>query len=328
MHQIPSEFILAFLGMVFTAIFLLSQSVAVPVFGEAGKVRKRIRSRLDLLERASNLENMQSVLRQKYLRRLSPLEARLEQLPSMEALAQMIEQAGHEYRAYRVLMLSLVLMMVAGIGMWLFTQLWWAALPAAAMAFWLPVLKISRDRNKRFALFEEQLPDALDAMCRALRAGHPFNETLQLVAEEHKGPVAHEFGLTFADINYGNDVRRAMLGLLERMPSMTVMMLVTTVLIHRETGGNLTEVLDRLSSLIRGRFRFQRKVKTLSAEGRMSGWILVAMPFVLAAGIVLSSPTYLPLLINESLGRKMVLGAFVAMLVGIFWIRKIIRIQV
>ncbi|BBN56853.1 pilus assembly protein TadB [Pseudomonas chlororaphis subsp. aurantiaca] len=328
MHQIPSEFILAFLGMVFTAIFLLSQSVAVPVFGEAGKVRKRIRSRLDLLERASNLENMQSVLRQKYLRRLSPLEARLEQLPAMEALAQMIEQAGHEYRAYRVLLLSLVLMLTAGMLLWLFTQLWWAALSAAAVAFWLPVLKISQDRNKRFALFEEQLPDALDAICRALRAGHPFNETLQLVADEHKGPVAHEFGLTFADINYGNDVRRAMLGLLERMPSMTVMMLVTTVLIHRETGGNLTEVLDRLSSLIRGRFRFQRKVKTLSAEGRMSGWILVAMPFVLAAGIVLSSPTYLPLLINEPLGQKMVLGAFVAMLLGIFWIRKIIRIQV
>lgn len=328
MNQVPSEFILAFLGMVFTAIFLLSQSVAVPVFGEAGKVRKRIRSRLDLLERASNLENMQSVLRQKYLRRLSPLEARLEQLPAMEALAQMIDQAGHEYRAYRVLMLSLVLMLAAGMLLWLFTQLWWVALPAAAVAFWLPVLKISRDRNKRFAQFEEQLPDALDAMCRALRAGHPFNETLQLVADEHKGPVAHEFGLTFADINYGNDVRRAMLGLLERMPSMTVMMLVTTVLIHRETGGNLTEVLDRLSSLIRGRFRFQRKVKTLSAEGRMSGWILVAMPFVLAAGIVISSPTYLPLLINEPLGQKMVLGAFVAMLLGIFWIRKIIRIQV
>jgi len=211
---------------------------------------------------------------------------------------------------------------------WLFSQLWWVAVPAAMLAFWLPVLKISRDRGKRFAQFEEGLPDALDAMCRALRAGHPFNETLQLVAEEHKGPVAHEFGLTFADINYGNDVRRAMLGLLERMPSMTVMMLVTTVLIHRETGGNLTEVLERLSSLIRGRFRFQRKIKTLSAEGRMSGWILVSVPFVLSAAIVLSSPTYLPMLLNEPLGQKMVIGAFVAMLIGIFWIRKIIRIQV
>ncbi|MDT4861181.1 Type II secretion system (T2SS), protein F [compost metagenome] len=165
-------------------------------------------------------------------------------------------------------------------------------------------------------------------MCRALRAGHPFNETLQLVAEEHQGPVAHEFGLTFADINYGNDVRRAMLGLLERMPSMTVMMLVTSVLIHRDTGGNLTEVLERLSSLIRGRFRFQRKVKTLSAEGRMSAWVLVAVPFVLAAAIVLTTPEYLPLLIKEPLGQKMVTWAFVAMLIGIFWIRRIIRIQV
>lgn len=328
MNQIPSEFVLAFLGMVFTAIFLLSQGLTVPVFGEAGKVRKRIRSRLNMLERANDLPNMQSVLRQKYLRRLSPLEAWLEQLPAMEALAQMIEQAGHEYRAYRVLLLGLTLALASGIVLWLITRTWWVAVPAAMVVFWLPILKISNDRIKRFARFEEGLPDALDAMCRALRAGHPFNETLQLVADEHKGPVAHEFGLNFADINYGNDVRRAMLGLLERVPSMTVMMLVTTVLIHRETGGNLTEVLDRLSSLIRGRFRFQRKVKTLSAEGRMSGWILVSMPFVLAAAIVLSSPTYLPLLINEPLGRKLVLGAFVAMLIGIYWIRKIIRIQV
>jgi tight adherence protein B len=246
----------------------------------------------------------------------------------MEDLAQMIEQAGHSYRAYRVVLLGLVLALLAASLMWLFSQLWWLALAVGGLAFWLPLLKISSDRNRRFAQFEEGLPDALDAMCRALRAGHPFNETLQLVAEEHKGPVAHEFGLTFADINYGNDVRRAMLGLLERMPSMTVMMLVTSVLIHRDTGGNLTEVLERLSSLIRGRFRFQRKVKTLSAEGRMSGWILVAVPFVLAAAIVLSSPTYLPLLIQEPLGRKLVMAAFVAMLLGIAWIRKIIRIEV
>ncbi|MGC5701431.1 type II secretion system F family protein [Pseudomonas sp. NFXW11] len=328
MNQIPTEFILAFLGMVFTAIFLLSQGLVIPVFGEASKVRKRIRGRLGVLERASNLPNMQSILRQKYLRRLSPLEARLEQLPAMEALAQMIEQSGHEYRAYRVLLLGLVLATVSGLLLWLLLQLWWVAIPVALAVFWLPVLKISRDRGKRFALFEEGLPDALDAVCRALRAGHPFNETLQLVADEHQGPVAHEFGLTFADINYGNDVRRAMLGLLERMPSMTVMMLVTTVLIHRETGGNLTEVLDRLSSLIRGRFRFHRKVRTLSAEGRMSGWILVSMPFVLAAAIVISSPSYLPLLFQEPLGQKLIIGAFVAMLIGILWIRKIIRIQV
>ncbi|MDH4607278.1 type II secretion system F family protein [Pseudomonas sp. BN102] len=328
MSQIPSEFILAFLGMVFVAVFLLSQGLVVPVFGEASKVRKRIRARLDLLEHSSNLPNMQSVLRQKYLKRLSPLEAALEQLPFMERLAQVIEQGGHEYRAYRVLLLGAVLAVVAGLGLWLLLKIWWAALLLALVVFWVPILKVSSDRARRFAAFEEGLPDALDAMCRALRAGHPFNETLRLVAEEHKGPVAHEFGLTFADINYGNDVRRAMLGLLERMPSMTVMMLVTSILIHRDTGGNLTEVLERLASLIRGRFRFQRKVKTLSAEGRMSAWVLVAIPFVLSAAIMLTSPTYLPMLIKEPIGQKLVMAAFVAMLLGILWIRRIIRIQV
>ena len=328
MSQIPSEFILAFLGMVFTAVFLLSQGLVVPVFGEASRVRKRIRARLHVVERASNLPNMQTVLRQKYLKRLSPLEVRLEQLPAMEALAQMIEQAGHDYRAYRVLLLGLILAGAAGIALWWSTQLWWAALPVALAVFWVPLLKISRDRGKRFAQFEEGLPDALDAICRALRAGHPFNETLRLVAEEHKGAVAHEFGLTFADINYGNDVRRAMLGLLERMPSMTVMMLITSVLIHRDTGGNLTEVLERLSSLIRGRFRFQRKVKTLSAEGRMSAWVLVSVPFVLTIMIMVTSPEYIPMLIKEPLGQKLATAAFGAMVVGIFWIRKIIQIQV
>ena len=109
---------------------------------------------------------------------------------------------------------------------------------------------------------------------------------------------------------------------------MTVMMLVTSILIHRETGGNLTEVLERLSSLIRGRFRFQRKVKTLSAEGRISAWVLVAVPFVLAAAIMLTTPEYMPVLINEPIGQKLIIAAFVTMLLGILWIRKIIRIQV
>ena len=328
MSPISGEFILIFLGMVFIAVFLLAQGVVVPVFGEAGKMRKRIRGRLHVLEKANNLPNMQTVLRQKYLTRLSPMEARLEQLPFMASLTQLIEQSGHEYRAYRVLFLGLAMGVGAGTLVLLLSSPWWMALAVAFGVAWLPLLKILRDRNKRFAEFEEGLPDALDAMCRALRAGHPFNETLRLVAEEHKGPVAHEFGLTFADINYGNDVRRAMLGLLERMPSMTVMMLVTSILIHRETGGNLTEVLERLSRLIRGRFRFQRKVKTLSAEGRMSAWVLVAIPFVLAAVILVTTPSYLPVLINDPIGHKLIIGAFCAMLVGIVWIRKIIRIQV
>ncbi|WP_313241148.1 type II secretion system F family protein [Stutzerimonas kunmingensis] len=328
MSQLPGEFILIFLGMIFVAVFLLSQGLTVPVFGEAGRVRKRIRTRLHLLEQANDLPNMQTLLRQKYLTRLSPLEAALEQLPLMERLAQLIEQSGHGYRAYRVVLLGALLGVLVAVACALLLRPWWLAVPLGLLAFWLPVLKIARDRSRRFAEFEEGLADALDSMCRALRAGHPFSETLRLVAEEQRGAVAREFGLTFADINYGNDVRRAMLGLLERVPSMTVMMLVTSILIHRETGGNLTEVLERLSRLIRGRFRFQRKVRTLSAEGRMSAWVLICVPFVLAAVIMLTTPQYLPLLINEPIGRQLGVAAFGAMLLGIFWIRRVIRIRV
>ena len=328
MSQIPTEFILAFLGMVFLSVFLLSQGMVVPVFGEASKVRKRIRERLGMLEHAGDLPNMQTVLRQKYLKRLSPLEAALEQLPGMDKLGEMVEQAGHEFRAYRVVLLGLALAVGGGLLVWLFFPLWWVAVLVGAGLFWAPIYKIARDRSNRFAEFEEQLPDALDSMVRALKAGHPFNETLRLVGEEQKGAVAHEFGLTFADINYGNDVRRAMLGLLERMPSATVMMLVTSVLLHRETGGNLTEILERLSSLIRGRFRFQRKVKTLTAEGRMSAWVLVAVPFVLVIALMVIQPDYLPMLVKEPTGQKLIMAAFAAMLLGVLWIRKIIRIQV
>lgn len=328
MSEIPSEFLLIFLGMVFLSVFLLSQGMVVPVFGEAGKVRKRIRERLNTLEHSNGLPNMQSVLRQKYLQRLSPLEAALEQLPGMEKLGEMVEQAGHEFRAYRVVMLGLAIALGGGVLVWMWFPLWWVALLVGAVLFLLPIMKISRDRARRFAEFEEQLPDALDSMVRALKAGHPFNETLRLVGEEQKGVVAHEFGLTFADINYGNDVRRAMLGLLERMPSMTVMMLVTSILLHRETGGNLTEILERISTLIRERFRFQRKVKTLSAEGRMSAWVLVSVPFVLCVALMVTTPDYLPILLGDPLGHKLIGAAFVAMLLGIFWIRKMIRIQV
>ena len=126
--------------------------------------------------------------------------------------------------------------------------------------------------------FEEQLPDAIDTMTRALRAGHPFPAALKMIGDEFDDPVAAEFDLTFGDINYGNDVRRAMLGLLSRIPTVTVMALVTAVLVQKESGGNLAEILERISAVIRGRFKLYRKIKTLSAEGRMSAWVLAMVP--------------------------------------------------
>jgi tight adherence protein B len=201
-------------------------------------------------------------------------------------------------------------------------------LAGAAGGFALPFLKLMKDRKARFAKLDEQLPDAVDVMKRAMRAGHPFSSALRLVADDMSNPIAQEFQTTFADLNYGNDVRRAMLGLLMRAPSVSMMALVTSVLIQRETGGNLAEIFDQISRVIRSRFRFARKVRTLSAEGRLSAWILTLTPLVLFAVIWVTTPSYLPVLLDQPLGQKLLMIAGFMGVIGIFWIRKVIRIEV
>ena len=317
-----------FILLVFATVALLMQGLVVPVFGESAKTRKKLKKRIAEIESASEEESISSLLREKYLRRLSPLERRLESLPAMEAVATQIEQAGHKFLAYRLVLLSLAIGVTALLASWAYSRMPVVAIVAALLATYLPFMKISIDRVKRMRAFEEQLPDAIDTMKRALRAGHPLGATLKLVADEMDDPVAGEFELTFGEINYGNDVRRAMLGLLSRVPSVTVMALVTSILVQKETGGNLSEILEKISAVIRGRFRFQRKVQTYSAEGRMSAWVLALVPLTLFVALWLTSPDYLSGLLEDPRGRNMIAYGGVSGVVGIFWIRKILRIEV
>lgn len=317
-----------FVGLVFLTIFLLSQGLVVPVFGEGGKMRKRLKQRLATMDAESEDDPISSLLREKYLRNLAPWERSLESLPFMHPLRQMIEQAGYSILAYRVVAISIAVALILGIATWYFTRIPLAGLAAFIAGGALPLLKIWKKRNDRMALFEEQLPDAIDSMRRALKAGHPFSATLKLVAEDMEDPIAYEFEQTFADINYGNDARRAMLGLLARVPSVTVMALVTSILVQKETGGNLAEILGEISKVIRSRFRFYRKVRTLSAEGRLSGWILAMIPFVLFLMLTITNPDYLPMLTESETGRKAIVAGVISGFIGILWIRKIIRINV
>ena len=323
-----SDGIMIFMAMVFVAVALLSQGLIVPVFSESRQMRKKLQSRLDEVEAESGEESFSSLLRQKYLRDLSPFERQLEDLPAMQYLARIIAQGGHKFLAYRVSSLAATLSIVAAIVAWAMTRSYAITAIALAMGGALPFFKIFRDRTKRIQKFEEQLPDAIDMVKRALRAGHPFSGAIKLVADEMDDPVAEEFGTTFADINYGNDSRRAMLGLLQRVPSVTVMALVTSVLVQRETGGNLAEILERISAVVRSRFKLQRKVKTLSAEGRMSAWILALVPLFLFAVIWVTSPEYLPVLLEDEAGKKMIIYGVVSGIIGIYWVKKIIRIEV
>jgi tight adherence protein B len=189
-------------------------------------------------------------------------------------------------------------------------------------------MKLRFDLAKRFAKFEEQLPEALDVMTRALRAGYPFNETLHLVATEMEDPIAREFHITFDEINFGVDMGCALRGLVERTPSMSLMAIVTTVQVQRETGGNLAETFENIGKLIRGRFRFQRRVLTLTAEGRMSAWIMAMVPFFIFAGLSIINPGYVESLTTDPMGRKAILGGIVLMIVGNLWIRKLIALEI
>jgi tight adherence protein B len=317
-----------FILLVFVTVVLLMQGLVVPVFGESAKTRKRLKKRIEEIEAASDDESLSSLLREKYLRRLSPFARWLESLPGMDGVAIRIEQAGHKILAYRLVLLSLIIGITVSLVGWSYSRSPVLAIAGGIFATYLPFMKIGMDRVKRMQAFEEQLPDAIDTMKRALRAGHPLGASIKLVAEELDDPVAGEFELTFGDINYGNDVRRAMLGLLARMPSVTVMALVTSILVQKETGGNLAEILEKISEVIRGRFRLQRKVQTYSAEGRMSAWVLAMVPLVLFVALWFTSPDYLPVLLEDERGQKMITYGLVLGVIGIFWIRKILRIEV
>ena len=273
-------------------------------------------------------QSYQSLLRKKYLKKLSPVERFLENLYGMESLSKLIEQSGNTIRAYQLVGLCLLLGIVGAWLSWIFLRMPLVTALTFPMAAALPIMKIKQDRTRRIMKFEEQLPDAIDIMKRALKAGHPFTSTLKLVATDMDKPIAEELEMTFNDISYGSDVRRAMLGLLERLPSVTVMALVTSILVQKETGGNLAEVLEQIAKVVRGRFRFQRKVKTLTAEGRMSAWVLALVPLFLFATIWVTTPSYLPILIEDPRGHNMVIYGCISGIVGILWIRRIIRIEV
>lgn len=324
MENIP--FIL--LIMVFIAVFLLAQSFMMPVFGAERQAAKRLKRRLSNVLEKDQRQHAATMLRKKYLQELTPLERWLEALPGMAGLVPLIEQSGREMPAYRLVLTCLLLGAAAAWAAWMLTLNPYLTLLACVAACMVPVIRLNMERSQRMTRFEEQLPEALDVMVRALKAGHPFSGTLQLVADEMDEPISREYAITFADINYGLDVKQAFLNMLERIPNMTLMTLVTAVVVQRETGGNLTEILSNISAVIRGRFRLQRMVKTLSAEGRMSSWILALIPFLLFVGIMVTTPTYLPILIEEPLGIKIIAVSFVLQVIGILWLKKIIRINV
>ena len=183
-------------------------------------------------------------------------------------------------------------------------------------------------RSARIAKFEEQFPDALDLVSRAIRAGHAFQAAIGMAAEELASPAGPEFKKVFDQQNFGLPLRDALNALAERVPLVDVKFFVTAVAIQRDTGGNLAEILDNLAHVVRERFKIRRQVRVHTAHGRFTGYVLLALPPAL--GVVLSqiAPEQMQLLFRERMGQTMLIAAMVMQTVGFIWIRQVIKIEV
>jgi len=192
----------------------------------------------------------------------------------------------------------------------------------------LPYFYLLYLKDKRLKKFDEQLPDALDLIGRGIRSGHALPSALKMVADEMANPVAEEFRVAFDEVNYGFSMQAALTNLSTRVPSTDLKYFVVAVLIQRETGGNLAELLDNISAMIRSRQRLYGAIRVLSAEGKLSAWILTLLPIVLAIVINLVNPAFMQVLWKDEAGIKMIIGVIILMIVGILWMRKIIKIRV
>jgi len=191
-----------------------------------------------------------------------------------------------------------------------------------------PFIWLKHKASRRLRRFEEQFPEALDLLSRAIRAGHAFQTAMGMVATEVPEPVGPEFKKTFEQQNFGLPLKDALNELAERVPLLDVRFFVTAVLIQRDTGGNLAEILDNLAHVVRERFKILRQVRVHTAHGRFTGYVLLALPAFLAVALMWINPEHMGLLFTERMGHILVAIALILQTVGFFWIRQVIKIEV
>ena len=252
----------------------------------------------------------------------------LQRLPHVDSLDLILLQSGLDWSVGRFLTLTLALPVVVAAVAALFAPPLVALLVLAVLAGALPTLYLMRCRSRRLRKLEAQLPEATDLLARALRAGHSFPSALDMAGSELPAPIASEFALVFSEINYGVPMGDALAAFSRRVPIEDLRFLVIAVLIQRESGGNLAEILDNIGTLIRKRLQLLDKIRVLSAEGRLSGWILTLMPPALGVLMYVLNPTLVSGLWTHPLGIQMLWGAIIMTCVGMLWIRHLVRIHV
>jgi tight adherence protein B len=315
--------------LVFIAVILLLEGLYLMWKTYKGPEAKKTQLRLKALSAAGDDSARAKVLRERMMSELPPLQRFLLGLPRAHQVDRMLLQADLHWSVGKLLLGCLALGAAGFLAATsLLHQPFLLGLMVAAPCAWLPLAYVGRRRARRLTRLEQQLPDALDLLGRALRAGHAFGTGLQMVGEEMAEPIASEFRLVHDEVNFGVSLDQALANLSVRVPITDLRYFVVAVLIQRESGGNLTEVLANLSRLIRQRLKLFAHVRVLSAEGRMSAWLLSLLPFAIGGLMSAFNPQFMAPMWSDPLGISITRGMLVSMAFGVLMLRKIIRIRI
>ena len=314
------------LVVVGVVVFLAAEAAYYLVVYRGEQRRHELRRRLKSL-------GMQtagaSLLRERRMARSPSLDALLRPWPFAQRLEELLLKTDLNWTV--AFTLALCIGLAVGLTMLLVMPLHsviLSALVGIPLGGAIPILIVLNARVRRSIKISQQLPDALEMMVRSLRAGHGISSGFKLVAEEMPAPVAVEFGRCFEEQNFGVDFREAITHMTERVPdNLDLKLFAVSVIIQRETGGNLVEILDQIATTIRDRFRFYGKLRALTAEGRLSGYILGALPFLCLLFVGLMNPQYLVPMVTDTIGRLMALGGLVMWALGILWMRKLSQVD-
>jgi tight adherence protein B len=291
----------------------------------AGKQESR--RRLDTISGKAITEEI-SIIRSRALSYVPWLNKFLSGAQRFKNIDEIIKKAGISRPLGFFVLLSFFLGSLGFFGGWVIGKKLILGILGAGLLGISPFWYIFYKKNKRMQLFQKQLPDVLDLLSQSLRAGHSFPSGIKMVGDEFPEPIGGEFKAVSAEIYYGLSLSDALKNLTKRVDSEDLDFFITAAIIQRETGGNLAEMMNNIAHVIRERFKLFAKVKSLAAEGILSAWIVSLAPFVAGVGLYLINPESILMLFNDPVGKKMVIGAFIWLCVGILIIQKIVRIKV
>lgn len=315
--------------MIFTTVAAVAVVIVVVFMGDTVRMDRQSEERLMRMTIAAQNEPppVDKIFKDKSRSGIGALDRTLRKMPSLSKLEKIFVQANMRINVGVFILGSATL---AAIGMLLCVaaRQYILALPVGLILGILPHAILNSKRKRRMAAIEAQLPDALDLITRSLRAGHAFASGLRIVGDEMEEPIAGEFAHLADEQAFGVSLEKALFNLVDRVPLQDVRYFVTAAVLQRETGGNLTEVLESISNLIRERFKLKRQIKALSAEGRLSGLILTLLPPGLFGLLMVINPTYIAPLYSTGTGRTIMLIGGAMQLMGILMIRKLVNVKV